>query len=259
MGPALRTHLLAHPEAAFLVTCRRRVSGGHFAGTPKQEMDILLEAARAGCSFVDLSLESAEALPESTVPQLRAAGAAVLLSWHDFERTGDLHAVLERMRPFAPDVYKIVPTAQHLADTLPLLELLRTEAARSSPAVVGISMGECGLVSRILGVRAGSAFTFAAPEAGQATAPGQIDARTLRERYRVEQLTPQTRMYGVAGSPVSSSVSPAMLNAAFTHAGMDAVYLPLLTEDPAELFHLAAKLPLAGFSVTMPLKQAVLP
>ncbi len=255
--PFVRTHRAAFPAAPLLATCRRVASGGHFAGGVQAEFNILLAAARAGCALVDLSVESAELLPRNAVQQLQAAGAAVVLSWHDFERTGDLKAVLERMRPYAPDVYKIVPTAQRLLDTLRLFELLQTNVAPAR--IVGICMGEEGVLSRVLGPRAGSAFTFAAAGAEEATAPGQLDARTLRDFYRIDSIGATTQVFGVAGDPVASSMSPAMLNAAFAHTGTNAVYVPLRTHDAEELFELARRLPLAGFSVTMPLKQAVLP
>ena len=256
--PALCAHLRAQPDAVFLATCRRVPSGGRFAGIPEAELQVLLEAARGGFALVDLAIESAEALPEDAAGQLRTAGARVLLSWHDFEGTGDLRTVLERMRPFAPDLCKIVPTANTLGDSLPLLQVFAT-ARKNGADAVGISMGEAGVLTRVLGLRAGSAFTFAAATAEEATAPGQLAAPTLRDLYRVERIDTDTRVYGVAGDPIRSSLSPLMLNTAFQAAGVNAVYLPLLTHDAEDLFRVARALPLAGFSVTMPLKQAVLP
>ncbi len=258
-GPSLRDHLTEHPDLTLLATCRRLAAGGRFRGDPEAELTILLEAAATGCRIVDLSIESAEALPPNAIPRLRQQGARVLLSWHNFQATGDLRAVYARMQPFAPDIYKIVPTARTLVATLPLFELLRAHGPSGPAEMVGISMGEAGSITRVLGVRAGSAFTFAAADPSGSTAPGQIDAHTLRDRYRLDSLDANIRLYGVAGSPVSSSMSPAMLNAAFAHASYNAVYVPLLTEDATELFRVAEALPLAGFSVTMPLKQAVLP
>ena len=255
---ALGAYLAASPAVKSLATCRRTASGGLFGGSAEAELRVLLAAAHCGFFSVDLSLESAEALPSDTVSRLRAAGASVLLSWHDFERTGDLRAVLARMRRFAPDLCKVVPTAGTLGDTLPVLELLREAGGQQAP-IIGVSMGEAGVLTRVLGVREGSAFTFAAATPEEATAPGQITAQTLRDLYRMDTLTAATQIYGVAGDPIRSSLSPLMLNTAFHKANLDAVYLPLLTRDATELFQMARALPLAGFSVTMPLKQAILP
>jgi len=126
-------------------------------------------------------------------------------------------------------------------------------------------MGEEGLVSRVLGPRAGAVFTFASfsdgPEtdARLATAPGQASLRTLRDLYRVEQLDYATRIFGVAGNPIAHSLSPLMQNTAFRREGVNAVLLPLKTGELADLLKLARELPLAGVAVTMPLKQEVLP
>ena len=256
--PLLREHCHRFPEVTFLATCRTVPSGGHFQGTPEDELRILRAAALSGCTLVDLSLESAELLPPGAVEELRQTGAEVMLSWHDFERTGNLEAVLERMRPLKPDLYRIVPTAQRLADNLALLDLF-AQARNDERPIVGLCMGEAGVLSRVLGVALGSPFTFAAATAAEATAPGQLDAYTLRDLYGIARLSPATRIYGVAGDPVRSSMSPAMLNPAFRRHGIDAVYVPLLTHNAEELFEVARTLPLAGFSVTMPLKQAVLP
>lgn len=256
--PALRSHIHAHPSGIFLATCRRLESGGLFLGAATAERDILVGAGHAGCTLADLSLESAEVLGTPALAALRAAGCAVILSWHDFERTGDLGAVLDRMQPFAPDLMKLVPTARTLTDTLPLLRVLERRPLES-PALIGISMGEAGVLSRVLGLRAGSSFTFAPGTLEEVTAPGQIAAPDLRELYRAPALRRNSRIYGVAGDPIRSSLSPLMLNTAFREGGVDASYLPLLTKDARELMQLARELPLSGFSVTMPLKQTILP
>jgi 3-dehydroquinate dehydratase/shikimate dehydrogenase len=125
--------------------------------------------------------------------------------------------------------------------------------------VVGIAMGEEGLVSRVLGPRAGGAFTFASFADGGETAPGQVSARTLRDLYRVEQLDQATRIFGVAGNPIAHSLSPLMHNTAFRRQNVNAILLPLKVRVLSDLLTLARELPLAGVAVTMPLKQEVLP
>ena len=122
-----------------------------------------------------------------------------------------------------------------------------------------MAMGTPGVLTRVLGPRYGSAFTFAAPDAATATAPGQLDLSTLRDLYRIETLSQATRIYGVFGKPITSSKSPVMLNAAFAAAGVDAVYLPFETGDAGELFQTVGALNLQGASVTMPLKEQIVP
>ena len=167
------------------------------------------------------------------------------------------------MRPSARISSRWSRRPESLADNLAVLKLI--EERSLSAQVVGIAMGEEGLVSRVLGPRAGAAFTFASysdgPEADPslATAPGQASLRMLRDLYRVEQLDYATRIFGVAGNPIAHSLSPLMQNTAFRREGVNAVLLPLKTRELADLLNLARELPLAGVAVTMPLKQEVLP
>jgi 3-dehydroquinate dehydratase / shikimate dehydrogenase len=257
--PALKEFLSANGAATAVATCRLKENGGRFEGSNASALEILLKAAEGGFQLVDVELESIEKLPRITMQKLRDAGAAVILSWHDFKTTGDLDAVYERMEPFAPDYMKVVPTARSLTDNLKLMRFLERMEDRSNSSIVGICMGEAGIISRVLGLRAGSAFTFAAASVGDETAPGQIAARTLIETYRIDQVDVATKVYGVAGDPIRSSLSPLMLNTAFRRETVNAVYLALQTKNVDDLFKLAREIPIQGLSVTMPLKESVLP
>ncbi len=254
---AFQPFLAERPTLMAIATCRRTEHGGHFGSTLAQELDHLTTAAQAGFHILDLELESAEILQPAQLARLRDTGAALLLSHHNFTATDDLEAVYARIAAFTPDFIKIVPTATTLADNLALRRLL--ERHSDEARIVAVAMGEPGIASRILGPRWGAAFTFASASQGAETAPGQIDARTLLDLYRLEQIDPATKIYGVAGNPVRSSLSPLMLNTAFRRETVNAVYLPLQTSALPDLLRLARQLPLHGFSVTMPFKQEILP
>jgi 3-dehydroquinate dehydratase/shikimate dehydrogenase len=152
---------------------------------------------------------------------------------------------------------KVVSTARTLADNLAVLRLIEDRSLASH--VVGIAMGEEGIVSRILAVRAGAAFTFASFADGAETAPGQVSAESMRDLYRLEHLDQATRVFGVAGNPVAHSLSPLLHNTGFRRENINAVLLPLKVRTISDLMTLALELPLAGAAVTMPLKEEVLP
>jgi 3-dehydroquinate dehydratase/shikimate dehydrogenase len=257
--PVLKQFLTENGAATAIATVRLKDHGGRFDGSKAAALEILLKAASAGFHLVDIELESVEKLPKNTVGQLHAAGAAVIISHHDFHATKDLDAVYARIKPFGPDFVKIVPTARSLSDNLTLMKFLERVEDDSNSSVVGICMGEPGIISRVLGLRAGSAFTFAAASLGEETAPGQIAARTLLETYRVDQVDAATKIYGVAGNPIKSSLSPLMMNTAFRRETVNAVYLGLQTAKADDLFKLAREVPIQGMSITMPLKQDVIP
>ncbi len=258
--PALSNLLLQHPQARLIATCRRREAGGDFDGTLDEELSLLQAAARAGCSIVDLALESAEAMRleqhRLLRDSLREAGAALLISYHDYHETRDLALTLARLVRHRPDLVKLVSTAKRLADNLPVLQLL---AQPHACPLVALAMGEPGLPSRVLGPRAGALFTFGASGRGAETAPGQLTAGALRELYRIGTIGPATRIYGVAGQPIAHSLSPLLHNTAFRLRGVDAVLLPLAADSVEDLLRLTRELPIEGLSITMPLKQAILP
>jgi 3-dehydroquinate dehydratase/shikimate dehydrogenase len=259
--PRLQEFLALHRDATAIATCRRKENGGSFEGSLKAELDVLTKAAEAGCQIVDLEVESAEEAAsrqlESFRESLRNAGALLLISFHDFARTKNLEQAVQRIEAFHPDFIKVVSTAKSLADNLAVLKII--EDRSRSAKVVGIAMGEEGLVSRVLGLRAGAAFTFAAFSGGAETAPGQVTARTLRDLYRAEQLDHATRIFAVAGNPIAHSLSPLMQNTAFRREGVNAILLPLKVHKLEEVLTLARELPLAGAAVTMPFKQELLP
>ncbi len=254
--PKLKTFLTEHTAVTAIATCRRTQNGGKFPGAVTAELDVLVKAAGSGFHLIDLELESAEELKKAEFQKLREGGVALIVSYHDFKQTKDLDGIFGRIEPFQPEFVKIVPTAKTLTDNVTLMRFLERMNDRSN--IIGICMGDAGIISRVLGVRAGSAFTFAAATAGEETAPGQIAARTLIETYRIEQVDAATKIYGVAGNPIRSSLSPLMMNAAFRRETVNAVYLALQADKLADLLSLVNEIPIQGLSVTMPLKQEIL-
>lgn len=257
--PQFKAYLAENTAATVVATCRCKANGGRFEGSATAALDVLIKAAEAGFQLVDIELEAIEALPKGTMEKLRATGAAVIVSHHDFNATKDLDAIYKRSAVFQPEFIKVCPTARSLSDNLTLMRFLEKMEDHPGSSVVGICMGDAGIISRVLGLRAGSAFTFAAASQGEETAPGQIAARTLIETYRIDQVDAATKVYGVAGNPIRSSLSPLMMNTAFRRETVNAVYLALQTAKADDLFKLMREIPIQGLSVTMPLKIDVIP
>jgi 3-dehydroquinate dehydratase / shikimate dehydrogenase len=255
--PYLKQFLSEHKDVTAIATCRRKEFGGNFAKSLSDELDVLEKAVGAGCQMIDLEVESAEHTKPAQTAKLRNAGAALVISFHDFTRTRGLEQVADRIEHFKPDYVKVVSTARSLADNLAILRLIEDRSLSSQ--VVGIAMGEEGTLSRVLGPRAGAAFTFASVGAGAETAPGQMTARTLLDLYRLEYLDQATRIFGVAGNPVAHSLSPLIHNTAFRRETVNAIMLPLKPRSLDDLLTVVRELPLAGVAVTMPFKQEVLP
>ncbi len=254
--PKIKHFFEMYPHAVVIATCRRTSSGGKFKGSVVSQLDLLGKAAAAGCQLVDVELQTAVKCKPEQLQKLRTR-AALVLSFHDLHTTEKLDETLEKMRHHPADFYKVVSTATTLYDNVVMMKFLEKESDRHS--LVGLCMGEQGTMSRVLGVRAGSVFTFAAVSEGERTAPGQITAQDLRNVYRIEQIDVATRMYGVAGDPISHSLSPAIMNTAMRRENVNAVYLALHAKTLKDLLACVREIPIHGLSITMPYKEAILP
>jgi 3-dehydroquinate dehydratase/shikimate dehydrogenase len=251
----LKSFLEMHPEATVIATCRRAVNGGKFRGSAAAELGVLLKAADSGFQLVDLELQSAKALKPQELQEL-SNRVGLIISYHNFHNSKKLEEPLEEMRKYQADFYKIVSTATNLYDNVTMMKFLEANSARHE--MIGLCMGEQGIISRVLGVRAGSIFTFGAATRGEETAPGQATAMELRDTYRIETVDAATQVYGVAGDPVEHSLSPVMMNAAFRRETVNAVYLALHAKSLKDLLSCVRDIPIRGLSITMPYKQDII-
>ena len=202
----LRQFLARHPDCAILATCRRRQNQGRFSGSIDEQVLLLEAMAEAGAKAVDLEIESAESAPAS-LARLRAGGP-VIVSYHDFEGTPAVDAVVRRMQRCPADAYKIVTTARKPSDIARLLALLKT---RGKTPMIVFSMGEVGFASRVLSPLHGGLFTYAAPSAAEGTAAGQASAHVMRHVYRIGKLSRTSKVFGIIADPVGHSISPAAM------------------------------------------------
>jgi 3-dehydroquinate dehydratase/shikimate dehydrogenase len=230
-------------------------NGGKFKGSLASELEVLNKAHAAGCQIVDLEVESALKSKPEVIARLRRS-AGVIISFHDFRATRNLESTLDKMLKIQADYYKIVTTATTLSDNVTMMKFLQTHSDKQ--ALIGLCMGEQGIISRVLSVRAGSVFTFGAVNAELKTAPGQVSARDLRSIYRIEQVDAATRVFGVAGDPIEHSLSPVIMNTALRRENVNGVYVALHAKTLKDLIHCVREIPLHGLSVTMPYKQAIL-
>jgi 3-dehydroquinate dehydratase / shikimate dehydrogenase len=134
------------------------------------------------------------------------------------------------------------------------IEVLRT--ARGRKDLIVVPMGDVAQPARVLALREGSALAYAPVE--NATAPGQVTLHEMKDLYRAEKLRRKTRVYGVIGDPIGHSLSPVLQNAGFQARKIDAVFLPFLVRDLRDFLRSVEPLGIAGFSVTLPHKQAIL-
>jgi len=252
-GPVGRPELEAicrNRDRAIIVTCRPAREGGRYRGPESARLALLRSSAELGAEYVDVELDCASALGE--LP----AGTRKIVSYHNFERTPpDLEQIYRRIVDAGADVAKIAVRARDIVDTLPVLALLERHAA--SVPTIALSMGEEGTPTRVLAPKYGAFLSYASLAEGQGSADGQVPWREMEEMYRFSRIGPRTAVYGVVANPVRHSMSPAIHNAAFADAGLDAVYLFFKVTDPAAFLDGYQPRDLRGLSVTIPHKEAM--
>ena len=257
-GAAVISDLLAEfPGCLILATCRRHQNQGRFNGSIEEQIRVLELAVDHGAKAVDIEVESAASPAiRGRLDTLRNR-AKLIVSYHNFESTPALDAILRRLVQVPADAYKIVTTARKQSDNSRVLSLAATHP--KTPLIL-LAMGETGFPTRVLSPLHGGLYTYAAPNTQDGTASGQCSSRAMRSLYRVEKLTKTARVYGVIADPVRHSLSPAIHNRALQARRIDAVYLPFLVSATGlkDFFVFADSLPVAGFSVTIPHKTRVM-
>jgi 3-dehydroquinate dehydratase / shikimate dehydrogenase len=245
-----------------VVTCRAADEGGQGEWTSDERIDLIKALGPDAGQLVDFELATFRRHAEEVEFAAASFDRRLILSAHDFKGRPDrLYNLLAEMTASPADVNKVVWTARTVRDNVEAFEIL---LARRKPTVA-ICMGEAGIVGRILAKKFGAFLTFASLASGAETAPGQVSITDMKRLYRWDAINADTKVYGVVGSPVGHSMSPAIHNAAFAEVGFDGVYMPLLVNEGYESFKAFmetflnfAPLHLSGLSVTIPHKENAL-
>ena len=237
-------HGRRHPV---IVTCRPTWEGGEFKGSEEERKQILADALKLGAEYVDIEWR---ARFDDLIAE--AGGRRIVLSSHDYLGVPiDLTARMHAMRSTGAEVIKIAATLSSLSDCVPLLDLGAQSGRQGGLVLIG--MGPYGLSTRVLAGRFGSVWTYA----GALKEIGQLSAQSLLKDFHFRSIGDGTEIYGVAGGSVLHSVSPAMHNAAFRAARVDAVYLPLPAASAADFAAFGRAIGISGASVTIPLKVSL--
>jgi 3-dehydroquinate dehydratase/shikimate dehydrogenase len=237
---------LAGRKLPVIVTCRPTWEGGQFKGSEEERRRILRDALAGGAEYVDVEWKA-----NFTDVLASTGGRRVVVSSHDFDGVpADLTSRADAMRATGAEVVKLAVKTSRLSDCLPLLDL-GAQVSRHGTVLIG--MGDCGLATRVLAKKFGSLWTYA----GDERQVGQVTLDEMLAAYRFRTITETTDVYGLAGSPISHSVSPAMHNVAFAAMRLDAVYLPFPAADADDFMAFGRALGIKGASVTIPFKVSM--
>ncbi|MFZ7127914.1 MAG: type I 3-dehydroquinate dehydratase [Desulfobacterales bacterium] len=175
-------------DIPLIVTCRVDLEGGIRTISRDKRLELTAAFIRTGLAdIVDIELINDQAFLKTILDAADRHGVKTMLSFHDFEKTPDEAAILDRLiraQDLGAHIAKAAVMPGTHQDVLILLNTAlkaRTGALRIPMAA--ISMGEIGVVTRIAGGLFGSDITFALGRS--ATAPGQVSIGDLRQAMSV--------------------------------------------------------------------------
>jgi len=241
---------------SFIFTCRSVDEGGQSDDSDDERLTKMTSLASKFGGLIDLEWRHFNDRIDDPADAKRPE---IITSLHDFvTRPDKLTGTYLQMCSSSADVVKVVWRARTVRDNFEAFELL----SQKQKPTIALCMGETGLLSRILAKKFGAYLTFARLDTSAGTAPGQPSVDELKHLYRWDLIRPSTRLFGVVGSPVSHSMSPAIHNASFDHTQFDGLYVPFLVEPGYESFKAFMETArafesfhLRGLSITLPHKE----
>jgi 3-dehydroquinate dehydratase / shikimate dehydrogenase len=247
-----------------ILAVRRRCDGGGFVDGEGQRLVILAKAiayARpdksANYAYVDL--ESDFRVP-SVEEACHTFGTRIIRSRHDIAgMPPDLDEAWAELALEPHEIPKLAVTPRSSGDFAVLFNWA-SSLPRGERIIVG--MGEYGMPSRVLAERVGSclAYTSAIRAGLPLAAPGHLDPIALQDTYRFRELDAETAFYALGGGPnVLNSKTPQLHNAAFKAAGINAVFIPLPSNDIPTFFSALEATGARGAALTIPIKESICP
>lgn len=245
------SRILKDRPTPVVITCRRRADGGRWEKSEVERLMLLRSAIAMGVEYVDLEEDIADKIQ-------RYGSTKRIISHHDFEETPtDIAQICERLASKDADIVKIATMANSFDDVVAMLHIME-QAKRPT---IGISMGDIGTITRVLGPRYGAPFSYCSYSSERRIAPGQLTFDQMHSLYNISGIDEQTQLFGVIADPVAQSMSPLIHNHAFETQGINARYLPFrVPASELEFFmRWAQAYPMGGLSVTIPHKETILP
>ncbi|XP_024181354.1 bifunctional 3-dehydroquinate dehydratase/shikimate dehydrogenase, chloroplastic isoform X1 [Rosa chinensis] len=242
-----------------LFTYRPKWEGGQYDGDEKSRLDALRLAMELGADYIDVELQVAQEFIGS-IQDKKPEKLKIIVSSHNYQETPSVEALgnlVAKIQATGADIVKIATFALDITDVARIFQITVHSQVSNVP-IIGLVMGERGLISRILCAKFGGYLTFGTIDSGAVSAPGQPTIKDILHLYNVRQIGPDTKVFGIIGKPVSHSKSPILHNEGFKSVGFNGVYVHLLVDDIAKFLKTYSSADFAGFSVTIPHKEAAL-
>lgn len=175
-------------DTPVLVTFRQITEGGHVEAADGTRLKAIRAVCETGCvDLVDVENASGIEFIEKVKVIAKENKMKLVLSNHNFEGTPSEDEILESLKTsqaLGADVAKIAVLPHGFADVITLANATyRAKKGEVDIPLITISMGEIGIISRIMNGEMGSDLTFMS--IGRSSGAGQVNHQILGvEDYR---------------------------------------------------------------------------
>jgi 3-dehydroquinate dehydratase type I len=162
-------------EAKLIATCRACKLNDD------ERIAILAKSIQSGATYVDIEYESDSQYRETLIKTAKKYGTRIIISYHNYIETPDqemLYEIIEKSVNWGADIVKIAAMSKSVQDNARILGLYSNKRS-----LVAFCMGHQGVFTRLASLFLGAEFTFAAPDEGTITAPGQMKYTPMKTLY----------------------------------------------------------------------------
>jgi 3-dehydroquinate dehydratase-1 len=184
-------------EIPRIFTFRRKQEGGQSDLSKIERIDVLRRLIEVKPDYLDIEINSESEVLKNLINLAYDNKIRLIFSYHDFEKSITYDETAEILAKFneklnqeldidlnkvSESIFKIILTARVFDDNLNVLNICK-KLSQQDKKFVCFAMGEVGILSRILCVKFGSAWTYGSLK--EKTAPGQIKIEKIREIHKL--------------------------------------------------------------------------
>lgn len=260
-----RLHVRNFPSLVHIptiLTIRRSIDGGKYIEGEASRTTLFARALAFADPDPSKNFAYVDFEDDFHVPCLQDAafayGTRVIRSFHDMKGTvKNIAEKMTKMRVTGHEIPKIALMPKCLSDVTDVFR--QAKDIPDFPHIL-IAMGPFGVATRILAENLKSFITYTAPiENGTNLFDiGQLDPITLNTIYNFHNITENTKIFGITGYPLNTTLSPILHNTGFKKKNIDGIYIPIRAEKIEEALDFANVIGVQGMSVTVPHKETIL-
>jgi len=185
------------PEVSAIFTFRDPSEGGQINISEKERVEIIKTLIKSKPKYLDIEINNDTEILSEVINLASQNKISLIFSFHDFQKTPSSDECITTINAFENRlindlkidseflekcIYKAIFTAQNFEDNFVPLNVCKT-FSKKGQKIICFCMGEIGIFSRIICVKAGSYLTFGSID--EKTAPGQLNIKKIREIHQL--------------------------------------------------------------------------